>query len=143
MPLENWLKVFHLFFVISWFAVLFYLPRLFVYHAGCDDAPGNERFKIMERKLYRGMGTFTMIGTLIFGGWLFALKHGYYLAVGWMHAKLLLVVLLIGYHHWCGWHVKQFARDQNRYSHVYFRWFNEVPIFFLLGILILVLVKPF
>lgn len=138
-----WVKVFHLFFVISWFAVIFYLPRLFVYHAACEDDAGKERFKVMERKLYKGMGTFTLLGTLIFGGWLLALNPSYYLASGWMHAKLALVVLLIAYHHVCGLHVKRFARDENKHSHVYFRWFNEVPVFLLLGILIMVIVKPF
>lgn len=137
-----WVKVFHIFFVISWFAVLFYLPRLFVYHAQCEDSAGKERFKVMERKLYKGMGTITMLGTLIFGIWLLALNPGLF-SFGWMHAKLTLVVLLIGYHHVCGAHVKRFARDENTRSHVYFRWFNEVPIFMLLGILILVIVKPF
>ncbi len=138
-----WIKAFHLFFVISWFAVLFYLPRLFVYHANCDDEAGNERFKVMERKLYKGMGTFTMIGTLVFGIWLISINPGYYFAAGWMHAKLTLVVLLIGYHHWCGWHVKQFAKDANKKGHVYFRWFNEAPVLVLLAILILAVVKPF
>jgi putative membrane protein len=137
-----WVKAIHLFFVIAWMAVLFYLPRLFVYHAMCEDEPGKERFKIMERKLYRGMGLPTMLGSLIFGIWLITLVPGY-MSSGWMHAKLLLVVILIGYHHWCGWHVKQFAKDNNQKSHVYFRWFNEVPTVSLLLIVILVIVKPF
>lgn len=138
-----WLKVLHLFFVVSWFAVLFYLPRLFVYHAQCDDQAGNERFKVMERKLYKGMGTFTMLGTLIFGTALISLNPAAYFASGWMHAKLTLVVLLIGYHHMCGAFVKRFARDENLRGHVFFRWFNEAPVLILLGILILVIVKPF
>ena len=138
-----WIKAFHLFFVVSWFAVLFYLPRLFVYHASCEDEAGDERFKIMERKLYNGMGTFTMIGTFVFGIWLISSNLGYYFASGWMHAKLTLVVVLIGYHHWCGWHVKKFANNANNHSHVYFRWFNEVPVIFLLAIIILAVVKPF
>lgn len=138
-----WLKVFHIFFVISWFAVLFYLPRLFVYHAQCEDQAGRERFKVMERKLYKGMGTLTMVGTLVFGIWLIALNPSYYFSSGWMHAKLTLVVLLIGYHHMCGARVKRFARDENLSSHVFYRWFNELPVFILLGILIMVIIKPF
>lgn len=138
-----WLKVFHLFFVISWFAVLFYLPRLFVYHAMCEDQAGKDRFKVMERKLYKGMGTFTMLGTLIFGIALISLNPSAYLASGWMHAKLTLVILLIGYHHMCGAQVKRFARDENTRSHVFYRWFNEAPVLVLLAILILVIVKPF
>ncbi len=138
-----WLKVFHLFFVVSWFAVLFYLPRLFVYHAQCEDQAGRERFKVMERKLYKGMGTFTMLGTLIFGAALISLNPSGYFASGWMHAKLTLVALLIGYHHMCGAYVKRFARDENMRGHVFFRWFNEAPVLVLLGILILVILKPF
>lgn len=138
-----WVKAFHLFFVVAWFAVLFYLPRLFVYHAQCDDEAGKERFKIMERKLYKGMGLPCMLGTLILGVWMGTFNPSYYFSSGWMHAKLAIVVLLIGYHHMCGMYVKQFAKDANTKSHVYFRWFNEVPVLFLLAIIILVIVKPF
>ncbi len=138
-----WVKAFHLFFVVAWFAVLFYLPRLFVYHAQTEDEAGKERFKVMERKLYWGMGLPCMLGTLILGVWTATFNASYYFSAGWMHAKLAIVVLLIGYHHMCGMYVKRFAKDANTKSHVYFRWFNEVPVLFLLAIIILVIVKPF
>ncbi|GLS27878.1 protoporphyrinogen oxidase HemJ [Marinibactrum halimedae] len=138
-----WVKALHIVSMVSWFAVLFYLPRLFVYHANTEDEAGKERFKIMEKKLYRGIGTPSIIATIIFGGWLVSASPSYYFSSGWFHAKLTLVVLLIGYHHMCGAMVKRFARDENTRSHVFYRWFNEVPVIFLLGIVILVVVKPF
>lgn len=137
-----WVKAFHLMAVITWFAALFYLPRLFVYHAMSDDEPSRERFKIMERKLYRGIMTPSMIATLVLGLWLLHLNPAW-LKMGWMHAKLLLVVLLIGYHHACLVHLKRFARDENTKSHRYYRWFNEVPVVFLVLIILLAVVKPF
>ena len=137
-----WIKAFHIVAVVAWFAVLFYLPRLFVYHASCDDEAGKERFKIMERKLYRGIMGPAMIASLIFGGWLLMLNPGF-LSQGWMHVKLTLVFLLIGYHHMCGAQLKRFARGENKRTHVFYRWFNEVPVVFLLAIVILVVVKPF
>ncbi len=137
-----WVKVFHLMAVIAWFAALFYLPRLFVYHAMSEDETSRERFKVMERKLYRGIMTPAMIATLVLGLWLLYLNPAW-LKMGWMHTKLLLVVLLIGYHHVCLVHMKRFARDENRKSHVYFRWFNEIPVVFLVLIVLLAVVKPF
>jgi putative membrane protein len=97
----------------------------------------------MERKLYRGIMLPSMIATLIFGAWLISLNPGYYFSQGWMHAKLSLVVLLIGYQHLCGAQLKRFARGENRRSHVFYRWFNEAPVLALLAIVILVVVKPF
>ena len=138
-----WLKAFHIVSIVCWFAGLFYLPRLFVYHAQSQDAVSQERFCIMERKLYKGIMLPSMIATIIFGGWLISLNPSGYFSQGWMHAKLTLVVLLIGYHHMCGAQVKRFARGENTRSHVYFRWFNEVPVLFLIAIVILVVVKPF
>ena len=137
-----WVKAFHLMAVIAWFAALFYLPRLFVYHAMSEDETSRERFKVMERKLYRGIMTPAMIATLVLGLWLLYLNPAW-LKMGWMHTKLLLVVLLIGYHHVCLVHMKRFARDENRKSHVYFRWFNEIPVVFLVLIVLLAVVKPF
>jgi protoporphyrinogen IX oxidase len=137
-----WVKSFHIFFVICWFAGLFYLPRLFVWHAMTEDTAGRERFKIMERKLYRGIMTPCMVLTLVFGAWLLFLIPGY-LRTGWMHAKIALVVLVVIYHHMCLYHMKQFREDRNTHSHVYFRWFNEAPTVVLLLIIILVVVKPF
>lgn len=138
-----WVEAFHIISVICWFAVLFYLPRLFVYHAMADDALGRERFKIMERKLARGIGTPSMIATFVFGGWLVALNPSYYFSQGWFHAKLTLIVLLTIYYHVCLYYMKQFRNDANTKSHVFFRWFNEAPVLFLVGIVILVIVKPF
>ncbi|KAF0804558.1 hypothetical protein A167_03681 [Alcanivorax sp. S71-1-4] len=137
-----WVKAFHLIAVITWFAGLFYLPRLFVYHAMAEDSASRERFKIMERKLYRGIMTPSMIATLGLGIWLLYLNPAW-LKMGWMHAKLTLVVLLVGYHHVCLAYMKKFAADANTKSHVFYRWFNEVPVLFLIAIIILVVVKPF
>lgn len=137
-----WIKAFHLIAVITWFAALFYLPRLFVYHAMSEDTASIERFKVMERKLLRGIMTPSMIVAVGLGLWLISLMPGY-MSQGWMHAKLLFVVLLLGYHHWCGRLVKTFANDANTRSHVWYRWFNEVPVIALVVIVILVIVKPF
>ena len=138
-----WLKALHIIAMVCWFAGLFYLPRLFVYHAMSNDTTSHERFCIMERKLYRGIMGPAMIATLIFGGWLISLNPSGYFSQGWMHVKLTLVILLIGYHHMCGAQVKRFARGENKRSHVFYRWFNEVPVVFLLAIVILAVVKPF
>lgn len=138
-----WLKAFHIIAIVTWFSGLFYLPRLFVYHADTQDEAGNARFKIMERKLYRGIATPSMIVVLLLGTGLLSTNFGYYLSQPWMHAKLLLVGLLVVYHFYCGYHLKQFAQDQNQRSHVYYRIFNELPVFALIGIVILVVVKPF
>lgn len=137
-----WVKAFHIIAIVCWFAGIFYLPRLFVYHAETKDAKGNERFKVMERKLYRGIMMPSMITTIVLGIWLVHMIPGY-MQQGWMHAKLALVVLLIGYHHMCGAFMKKFAADANTRSHKFYRVFNEVPVFMLLGIIILVVVKPF
>ncbi len=139
-----WLKAFHLISVITWFAALFYLPRLFVYHAMCEDEAGNARFKIMERKLYRGIMTPSAIMTLVFGIGLLSQYSGEAIAsMHWLHAKLLLVVLLFAYHGYCGKLLKQFAEDKNQRSHVFYRWLNELPVFILIAVVILVVVKPF
>ena len=138
-----WVEAFHLISVICWFAAIFYLPRLFVYHAMAEDAVGKERFKVMERKLYRGIATPSMVATLFFGGWLVMLSPSYYFSAGWFHAKLTLVVLLVLYHHACLYFMKKFRNDVNTKSHVFFRWFNEVPVLMLVAIVILVIVKPF
>lgn len=138
-----WVKAFHIISVVCWFAGLFYLPRLFVYHAMSEDQASRERFKIMERKLYRGIMMPSMIATVIFGVWLFSYAPAGYLSQGWMHAKLALVTLLLVYHFYCGQLMRRFRDDRNQHSHVFFRWFNEVPVLFLIAITILVVVKPF
>jgi putative membrane protein len=134
-----WLKAFHIFFVVSWFAGLFYLPRIFVNHAMAEEAAVKERFKLMERKLYKFV---TPIGALavITGLWLW---FGYGFSGGWLHAKTAFVVGLVVYHFYCGHLVKVFAADHNVRSHVWFRFFNEVPVLVLLAVVILVVVKPF
>lgn len=137
-----WVKAFHIVAVVTWFAAIFYLPRLFVYHAASEDQVSNERFKIMERKLYRGIMTPSMIAVLALGGWLLYITPAFLLS-HWMHAKLLLVALLVAYHFYCGHLLRVFARDQNQQSHVFYRWFNELPVFLLIAIVILVVVKPF
>ncbi|MDX1757612.1 MAG: protoporphyrinogen oxidase HemJ [Marinobacter sp.] len=138
-----WIKAFHLIAMVCWFAGIFYLPRLFVYHAACEDEPGRERFKIMERKLYRGITTPSMIATLVFGGWLVSFNPQGYLSQGWLHAKLALIALLVVYHFYCGHLVRVFRDDRNSRSHVFYRWFNELPVLILLAVVILATVKPF
>ena len=135
-----WIKSLHIIVVVAWFAGLFYLPRLFVYHAAAEDAPSRERFKVMERKLYRGIMTPTMVLTLAFGTWLWL---GYGFRGGWLMAKLLVVALLVAYHFWLGAMVRAFARDANLRSHVFYRWINELPLVALAAIVVLVVVKPF
>ncbi len=135
-----WVKALHIVFVVSWFAGLFYLPRLFVYHADARDAVSNERFKLMERKLYRGIMMPAMILTVASGLWMW-LAYGF--SGGWIHAKVGLVALLVAYHFWLRKLLGDFARDANRHSHVYYRWVNEAPTVLLIAIVILVVVKPF
>ncbi|OJA06202.1 protoporphyrinogen oxidase HemJ [Halomonas sp. QHL1] len=140
-----WVKAIHLMAVVTWFAALFYLPRLYVYHATARDN-GDEQaisyFKTMERKLYRGIMTPSMIAVLIFGGWMLYLVPEWF-SQGWMHAKLALVVVLIAYHHVCLIYLKQFDQDRCTKGHVFFRWFNEAPVIALVAIIILAVVKPF
>lgn len=135
-----WIKALHIIFVVAWFAGLFYLPRLFVYHARSSDAASDERFKVMERKLYRGIMTPCMVLTLVFGIWLWL---GYGFHGDWLRAKLVLVGLLVGYHFWLGRLAQDFTAGANRRSHVFYRWINELPLVLLAAIVILVVVKPF
>ncbi len=135
------LKALHLIFMVTWFAGLFYLPRLFVYHAMSEDVPTIERFKIMERKLFFGIMTPGALLTLVFGVWM--LGESAWAAYGWLHAKLLLIVLMVGYHVWCGKLLLDFKHDRNRHGHVWYRWFNEVPVLFLVSITLLATLKPF
>jgi len=138
-----WIKAFHLIGMVSWFAGLFYLPRLFVYHAQSDDEISIARFKVMERRLFFAIMTPAAIWTLIFGLWLITYNMSGYMQAGWMHLKLFLVILLIGYHIYCGKLLKNFRDDKNKHSHVFYRWFNEIPTVILFVTIILVTVKPF
>lgn len=138
-----WLKALHIISMVCWFAGLFYLPRLFVYHADATDTISIERFNIMERRLYRYIMTPAMILTIIFGIWMLSSSITFYKTQGWMHAKLTLVVLLIGYHHMCGAYMKKFAKNANQHSAKFYRWFNEVPTVMLIAIVVLAVVKPF
>ncbi len=135
-----WLKSFHIVFMVTWFAGLFYLPRLFVYHAMTADAAGAERFKVMERKLYYGIMTPGAVLTIASG---LALWLHFGITGGWLHAKIILVAALAGYHAWCGVLLAAFREDRNTRSHVWYRWFNEVPVVFLIAIVVLATVKPF
>ncbi len=139
----EWVKAFHLIAMTSWFAALFYLPRLFVYHAMAEDTISLERFTVMERKLYRGIANPAMYATILLGVWLVAMAPDYYLKQGWFHAKLGAVFLVVVYHYLCLRHLKRFANGTNEKSHTYFRVFNEVPVLFLTTIVVLVIVKPF
>ncbi|GDX60576.1 MAG: CopD family protein [Nitrosospira sp.] len=134
-----WVKSLHIIFLVTWFAGLFYLPRLFVYHALSNDSISIERFKVMERKLYYGIMMPSAALTIIFGVWLWL---GYNISGNWMHTKLLLVAVLIAYHFYCGRLLANFKQDKNQHGHVYYRWFNEVPVGILIAIVLLVVVKP-
>ncbi len=139
-----WLKALHIIFMVTWFAGLFYLPRLFVYHAMSDDEISNERFKIMERKLFFGIMMPGMVITFIFGIWMLTdYAWELYSATGWLHTKLTLLALLVVYHGFCWKWLLDFKHDRNQRSHVFYRWMNEVPVLFLIGIIILAVVKPF
>lgn len=134
-----WIKAFHIIFVVSWFAGLFYLPRIFVNHAMATEPAEIARLKLMEGKLYRFV---TPIGglALITGFWLW---FGFGFAGAWLHAKVALIVLLVIYHFYCGKLVTRFAKDENMRDHVFYRFFNEIPVLILTAVVILVTVKPF
>ena len=137
-----WVKALHIIFMVTWFAGLFYLPRLFVYHAMSDDQPSIDRFKIMERKLFYGIMTPGAIFTLIFGFWL-ASMVGINNYGGWLHAKIGLIGILIAYHIYCGKLLIDFKYDRNSHSHVFYRWLNEFPVLILIAVVILAVVRPF
>lgn len=139
-----WVKAFHIIFMVTWFAGLFYLPRLFVYHAMADDAVSRERFKVMERKLFFGIMTPGALLTVLLGIWmLMDYAWSAYAKSGWLHTKLLLVALLIGYHIYCGKLLFDFKYDRNRHGHVFYRWLNELPVLILIAVILLAVVRPF
>ena len=137
-----WIEAFHIIFMVTWFAGLFYLPRLFVYHAMALDEISQARFKIMERKLFFGIMTPGALLTILFGVWLFTYAPHTYLHMKWFNAKITLVILLIFYHFYLGKKLWDFKHNRNTYSHVFYRWLNEMPVIFLISIVILVVVKP-
>ena len=137
-----WLKALHIIFVVCWFAGLFYLPRILVHHAGSDNQAVREHLAMMARKLYRFV-TPLMFIAIALGLGMIALNLDYYLTSGWMWLKLAGVLFLIGYHFLCGRYVREANDKRNEHSHVYFRFFNEVPVLFLFGIVILAVLKPF
>lgn len=136
-----WFKALHIIFVVTWFAGLFYLPRLFVYHTEVTDDAGHQRFATMERKLFLIM-SIGMLGTLVFGV-MMLMNNMAYMKMGWLHAKLGLVLLLIGYHHWLIVPMKQFRNRANTRSARFYRLINEVPAVFLVAMVVLAVVKPF
>jgi putative membrane protein len=139
-----WVKALHVIFMTTWFAGLFYLPRLFVYHAMATDQPSIDRFKIMERKLFFGIMTPGAVLTTIFGLWmLFSYAWEANRHMKWLHVKLTLVILLLAYHVWCFFLMRDFKLDRNKRSHRWYRLFNELPTLLLFAIVVLVLVRPF
>ncbi len=134
-------KTLHVVFVVTWFAGLFYLPRLFVYHATATDAISIERFKLMERRLLRGIMLPSMVAAIVFGTWLWL---GYGIGGRWLHAKLTLVAILVVYQFWLARAARAFAADRNTHSERFYRWINEIPALpILVAVVYLVLAKPF
>lgn len=138
----QWVKAFHIIFMVTWFSGLFYLPRLFVYHSMTTDSISIARFKIMERKLYYGIATPGAILTLIFGLWLLSFNSSY-MHMKWLHIKLTFVLGLIFYHLYLGLLLNRFRHDKNKHGHLFYRIVNEIPVIFLAVIVILAVVKPF
>ena len=138
-----WIKAFHLIFMVTWFAGLFYLPRLFVYHAMTDDELSIKRFETMERKLFFGIMTPGGILTLIFGIWLLrSYAWETLMTLHWLHVKLAFIALLVAYHVWCGVLLLRFRRRANNHTHAWYRWFNEAPVVALIAIICLAVLKP-
>jgi len=138
-----WFKAFHLIFMVTWFAGLFYLPRLFVYHTMAEDSISIERFKIMERKLYFGIMTPGAIFTLLFGILIINTNPHFYMQQPWLHIKLGLIALLLIYHIYLAKCLFAFKQDRNQHGHVFYRLINEVPVLFLAAIILLAVIKPF
>ena len=136
-----WIKAWHVIFMVTWFAGLFYLPRLFVYHASATDGAGIGRFRVMERRLFIIM-TIGAVLTATFGIWMLVINPAL-LRAGWMQAKLALLVLLVAYHAWCWQLLADFAAGRNVRPAAWFRWFNELPTIFLISIVLLAIAKPF
>ncbi len=135
-----WIKSFHIIFLVSWYAGLFYLPRLYVHHTMSEDAATRQRLEIMERKLFWFITPWAVL-TIVFGIWLWVLQGWGFHAL-WLNVKVLLVLPLVGFHVWCGRIMLQFRGNPNPHSHVWFRWFNEFPLLILVAAVLLVVLKP-
>lgn len=136
-----YIKAFHIIAMVAWFAGLFYLPRLFVYHAASNDKISLERFKLMEHRLYYFIMCPAAVITTMLGFWMLSYNSSYYLHANWMHIKLGLVLFLWLYHCYCGYWVKQFSLDHNTHSMKFYRIINEIPTLFLIAIVLLVVLK--
>ena len=139
-----WYKALHLIFMVTWFSGLFYLPRLFVYHAMSDDKISIDRFKVMEKKLFYGIATPGGLLTIIFGFFLLV-SNGMtsYSDQLWLSLKMILIAVLVLYHIYCFSLLQDFKYDRNKHTHIWYRWFNEVPVLILVGIVLLAVIKPF
>ena len=137
-----WLRAFHIIFVVCWFAGLFYLPRIFVYFAASENSDTRQQLAVMARKLYRFVTPF-MVLAIAFGVGMISLAPQYYLNAGWLWLKLAGVAFLVVYHFQSGRYVKAINADSDHHSHVFYRFFNEVPVLFLFGIVFLAVLKPF
>jgi len=139
-----WYKALHLIFMVTWFSGLFYLPRLFVYHAMSDDKISIDRFKVMEKKLFYGIATPGGLLTIIFGFCLLV-SNGMtsYNGQLWLSLKMILIAVLVLYHIYCFSLLQDFKYDRNKHTHIWYRWFNEVPVLILVGIVLLAVIKPF
>lgn len=137
------LKSLHLISVVTWFAGIFYLPRLFVYHSTAEDQVSKDRFVVMETKLYRLIMNPSMIITLVLGIWMLALNWAGYSSQVWIWVKIVLIVALVGYHHYCLGIIKAFTRGEVRHSEKFFRIFNEIPVLILVSVIFLAVLKPF
>jgi len=137
-----WIKAFHVIFMVCWFAGLFYLPRIFVYYAQSTDPETRQTLAVMARKLYRFVTPFMLL-TIGFGLWRLSYQWEYYLAAHWMQAKLAGVAFLVGYHLQCGVYLRRIGNAEDDKTHVFYRFFNEVPVLFLFAIVLLVYTRPF
>lgn len=143
LPFYPWLKAFHIIAVIAWMAGMLYLPRLFVYHAMTEDAVGRARFEVMERKLYRGIMTPSLVVVVAMGlGLIAVLGFDWFKSTTWLHLKLALVAILVGYHFYLGRLMRRLRTGESRHGHVFFRWINEFPVLILIAAVILAVVKP-
>ncbi|MEH6515040.1 MAG: CopD family protein [Halioglobus sp.] len=136
-----WLKAFHLIFVVCWFAGIFYLPRILVYYAASENPQTRQQLAVMARKLYRFVTPFMLLA-IGFGLAMLATNIDYYLSAPWLWIKLVMVAILVAYHVQCGRYVRAINEDKNSHSHVYYRFFNEVPVIFLFAIILLAVLKP-